>query len=216
MPSIRRKRAPHPDTVYKVTMEGTYFPKDHGEEKPYRESFLIEERDVINSVKSMWKNHVATPEVMQTKYHDFGGLATFHIVECVNMDDPESPIDNVRMMNGARLQQYIQEENYPIMLGLYQDTDAIMQAVLDYEDDPEGFAINQEMMYKKRGNKMETRHRLQSLNAGFLSNEAPLTEQAKEDKRSDAKSFYAHQDELRKRLDAAPALEGDYKALAGI
>lgn len=158
---LKKKQTPD-NTQYQVTITGTYFSKTNVE-KPYEYTAVMEHRHIKQGALSVFKNHIA-PVRMPQLYPDYVNLATHEVKKCVNTNAPEDVPDNVLVMNREEILDYIDAEEYPIAVQLYEDTDQLRQAVLDYEEEPEAFLVNQAMLQKRKGDKMEMKHSLLALN----------------------------------------------------
>lgn len=149
---------------YSVEMSGLYFAhSDKGSElKKYVEQFniddeIIKETGVKSSFARFW-----APEYMPDKYPDYIALSTFFVTNC-SADDGE-PVTNIELMNHVMILEHIDEEGYDIDVELYFDDDELREAIRTIEDDPTGFASQQDLLSKRRGQTVNVKSAMMRLN----------------------------------------------------
>lgn len=159
----RKSQQLKPKVTYSVTIAGNYFSKNDHSQKPYEVTVQMSQEHIDENPLSVFKNHIA-PAKMPQVYSDYGDLATHNIMRIVNNIDPDAAPESLGVMNRDQLLTYIDDNDYPIIEYLYKDVDALRQAVMDYEEDQEGFMHNQEIMHKKRGPAAQTEMSVLALN----------------------------------------------------
>lgn len=168
MAATKKKRAKaSDDTVYEVEYAGMYYAPDPARQgrllKPYRVKAKV---DKATSDKhgflSPFVNAIA-PKMMPKAFQDYLGLHT-HFVEGVkNLTHPGQEMEDPTIMGRAQLEEYVENENLPVEVELYQDVDALRQAVIDCEEDEESFKKQQSLRLRVAAEKPNS-SKLEQLN----------------------------------------------------
>ncbi len=158
----KRRRKQH---IYEVTIEGEYFKGENQTSslEPYKETIKLNEDHKEAGFLSVWKNLVA-PRLMPAKYKGYGGLHTHHLVSVVDLDDPEALPNDPTLMNLDQLVAFINHNEMPVEISLYQDEDALRQAVVECIEDEESFLIGQDKRQSARGNQVGLTQGINDLN----------------------------------------------------
>lgn len=159
------------DTNYTITFAGVYFAKDPNSsvgsniEKKYKITVNMKHSHVnTHGAKSVFKKHATA--LMLQKYPDFQSLSTYHIVasEC---DRPELLEKNLNVLSRDGLLSYIDNESLDINVHLYDDTDALRNAIVEYNADPDTYAKNQAALETRMGGTLKVRDEFLKMNADF-------------------------------------------------
>lgn len=155
---------------YRFTIGGFFFATDQGQnvQKPYevRGIEMSHKLAIKDGALCVFKNDIA-PEIMPLLFPGYIGLATHEIREqvCTNPSRKSS----IKVMSHADMLRYIDEEEVPVELGLYQDADSLRQALLDWKEDPQGFVDRQAKTMEIKGPSMERRTEARTLNSKLLN-----------------------------------------------
>jgi len=164
------------DVIYTLTIEGTAFVRDPvtgvKSTKPYTVQVNMDREQVSEGALSQFKRHWA-PDNMKHILAGYEGLYEFKITNCV-ASDGSIPRD-LKLMNRFDLLRHINNQEYDIIEELYEDTDALRQAVMDYEADRAAYIAQQEKLMKLHGKSIRLRKRMAELNPPLTPKEAPAT-----------------------------------------
>lgn len=152
--------------VYTFTFKGLYAARaeDRQEAKPYEINFKVPETAIDRGALSLFCKQNPPEDascMMARKYPDFIRLLTFEIVE--SSVDGE-PVDDINLMNRVDLEQYIKENELPVLVELYDSTDSLRQAVLDCETNQEAFETAQAKNERKL-EELKLKRELRALNS---------------------------------------------------
>lgn len=151
--------------IYEVTVEGEYFKGENQTSllEPYRETVKLNEAHRKAGFVYVFKNHVA-PLIMPRKYKGYGGLHTHHLVSVVDLDDTTAVPNDPNLMNLDQLVAFINYNELPVIIDLWDDVDALRQAVIECLEDEETFVEGQDKRAELRGNSIELAQGISELN----------------------------------------------------
>lgn len=131
---------------------------------PYEHTYNVP-KSVVDQlgVLSPFKNSIAAVQ-FPVLYPGFQTLATHHIKQVVCEENPELVVSNPNLCNFEQLLEIVEDTDGDIDMTLYTDEYQLRQAVLDYINDPEIFAIQQERLKVMRGQHAATVARVLQLN----------------------------------------------------
>lgn len=149
--------------IYTFVIKGLYAAQveDRQESKPFEMTFKCPESRLEEGPLSLFcKDHA--PEFMPRKYPDYIRLVTHEIVE--SSVDGE-PVDDIRVMNRVDLEQYVKENELPVLVEIYTDCDSLRQAVMDCEEDEAAFVAKQDKHGKRKLDEIKRKRELAELNS---------------------------------------------------
>lgn len=120
---------------------------------------------------SAFKNYIA-PEVMPLKYPDYQekGLVTYKVLKS-RCDNPELLKEFIALLDYPTLVEFVRENEYPITAELYEDAPQLIQAIMDFEADPDGYTkVTEPTRKHKHGGKLRDRTKARNLNSNFDPN----------------------------------------------
>jgi hypothetical protein len=170
-PTQPKKKQQIDDTVYTITFGGVYLARGSGStdsliEKPYKITAKMTHAHVNqHGAKSTFKRFIA-PKLMPLKYPDYSSLSTYHIIES-SCDKPDLLAANVNVLSREGLISYIESEQLPVNVHLYDDTDALRQAIIQCNAEPEVYEKNQAALEAKQGPHLKVKDDVLRLNEDF-------------------------------------------------
>lgn len=133
-------------------------------QKSYEHTYSVPKSVVDqHGVLSPFKNTIAKTQ-FPILYPGFQSLMTHHIRKVTCESNPELVVANPNICNYEQLLEIVEDTDGDIELELYDDEYKLRQAVLDYIDDPEVFAAQQEHIRALRGNKAALTSKVLALN----------------------------------------------------
>lgn len=165
MAGLKKKAKPAAEKLYRVTVAGEYLAAIQGriETRTYKETATLNENHKEAGFLSVMKNHFLPPALKQ-KYPAFQGLHTHEIVDVVDLENPGEPMEDPTLMNLSQLVGFIKENDLPIEIALYGDTDALRQAVIEYHEDEAAFLATQANRLDIHGPTLEIKADIAKLN----------------------------------------------------
>lgn len=150
---FKKRVNPSKDPIFTITIYGEMVIQTAEKivNKPYEHTYrvpksVVDERGPI----SPFKNAIAKAQ-FPILYPGFQSLATHHIKQVVCEEQPELVIANPILCNFEQLMEIVEDTDGDVDPTLYTDEDQLRQALLDYINDPEIFAIQQDRIKAMRG-----------------------------------------------------------------
>lgn len=200
--------------IYRIHLRGDLIVKTgrHKELKPYDTVFRLSAKlleDNKQSPLSIWRNEAA-PKKFTGRVPGFIKVSTFEIVDSAREDG--EPVDDIRVMSFAQLEEYVETQEYPINVNLYRDSGELRTAIRDCEEDEPGFIVSQERLEARRGPEYAIRKKLDDLNnwdeeltmEGF-SNKSESDEDEDEDEDLEDENDESEDDEDEDEVEKKPA-----------
>lgn len=152
--------------IYLVTFNGQYIcgnPQSTDLEQ-YEITVAMDESMVDGkqtSAQSVFKGSLAA-ELMPLKYPKYQGLYTYHVKSAETVSG--APVPFIALKNRSELKDMIEDNGLPVDQELYIDTDALREAIVLAQKDPEAFKVQQQNLRETRGTKMTIRSKALEMN----------------------------------------------------
>lgn len=150
---------------YAVTVRGEYyvFSADVKGKKVLRPYEVVVNVPRIEGALSTIKNKILD-KVLKTKHPEYLGFRTHYIVDVKPLGSAPAPTD-VSYMSREQLETVIAGKKIPIDPGMYSDVVELRSAVIDFLQNPNGFAEREE----RRKLDLAERAELERMNPGLSS-----------------------------------------------
>lgn len=166
---ITKPRAQKGPKVYVVTVAGQFYDVGGLNNKvtlaEYSETRRLNERHREAGFLSVFKNHIL-PTALAKKHPGFNGIHTHHIVSVVDEQNPGRVTSDPDLMNLSELMTYIRYNELEIEINLYNDVDALREALKAYIEDPQSFLDAQDKRKELKGDALALISDLADLNEG--------------------------------------------------
>jgi len=168
-------------TEYLITVSGLANVEQDGTQKrvPYSLRSKINGVHVKAGALHTFVKYIA-PVEMPKHFPGYNSLATHELtgVECPA--NPDYITSNPSLLANDKLHQFIEDNDLPIQVELYDDYGQLRQAILECLEDEQSFEKNQDMLRAKRGPTVQLRRMALELNAEGSTVVAPPAETKKQ------------------------------------